>query len=152
MGLVLDAPCQQQRHRTSEGDGTKPGRFQPDEGGLEGLTRRTAIDSDVLGSQGSTIVHSQRLQRISEFTGLGVEKGLHLEYGRPIVVQGLDALQADSRLAHVAGRKAGHRLAAGLSDGMTTGAPTVGRQWRTRRIVYDTDSDIAPQSARLPWY
>ena len=105
IGVVRDGAFRQQRHLTTEGEGTEARRFQPDEGGLEGLTRRAAIDTDALGGQLRPLLTVNESSESAISPDCGLKKVSIWNTPDQSLDQGLDALQADPRLAHVAGRQ-----------------------------------------------
>jgi hypothetical protein len=61
-----------------------------------------------------------------------------------------NALQADSRLAHVAGHETGHRLAAVLLHDVATRGRAVVAERRAMRIALKTDVEDAVQRNAMP--
>jgi hypothetical protein len=73
---------------------------------LKSLAGHAGIEPGGFLRRGASVVLHQRLQAIADLAGLRIEKGFQLEDRGPISVERLDALQADSRLRHVARRHA----------------------------------------------
>ncbi len=149
--VILGDAVRVQRVLTAEGERAEGRRAEPGERLLKRLARDTRVNIRALGCQRLAVVLDQGFQTIADFSGLRIEEGLKLEYPRPIHEgQRLFALQADPRLAQVAGRNSGHRAIAVLLHDCPAarGIIIVDRSHMT--VVLQADVDNAVQGDAVP--
>src|SRR5216684_209931 len=100
--------------------------------------------------QAPSVVLRQRLQSVGDLAGLRIEEGFELEHSRPISHERLEALQANPRIAQVAGRNAGHGVIAVLLNDFRAAADEIVADGSAMALVLNADVDDSIQRDALP--